>query len=840
LSRLPPFDSPGQFFEPPSFVTGNMPEDVAAADFNGDGRPDLVTVNYQDSTVSILLGNGDSTFQTHVDYATGMNPTSVAVADFNNDHVPDLVVTDYATNQISILLGNGDGTFQPHMEYATETGPISVTAADFNHDGNQDLAVAAYNDNRVSVLLGNGDGTFQRHSDYVTGDESYAVAAGDFNGDGNPDLAVANIGESDVSILIGNGDGTFLPRVNYATSYGPSSVAIGDFNHDGHPDLAITGCGPCRYPGEASAVGILLGKGDGTFQKQVTYAAGYAPAAVSISDFNGDGILDLAVTNEFGNNVSIYLGNGDGTFQWNANNFYGAGVYPGALAVADFNGDGFADVVTANTGYAPSAVGDTVSILNGNGDGTLASRLDYGVGVQPESVAVGDFNGDGNSDLAVVNLCGAASCSGDQAGTVSILLNNGSGGFLPQRQYTVGYQALDIAVGDFNKDGNLDLAVTARCGTDPTCRSTHGGISILLGNGDGTFQPVTNIAIGAHPNAIVSGDFNSDGNLDLAITASGAGTTYLGVLLGNGTGGFSLPVNTSVHGGPSIVAADFNGDGKLDVAIPNQSANQVGVFLGNGNGTFHTVVNYATGTAPVGVGVADFNGDGKKDLSVVNMCGSSPNCNTPVAGSVSILLGNGDGTFQPRVDTPTGLTAVSMAVADFNGDGIPDVVTGKQAGPPLNLLLGNGDGTLQAPQGIVAGGYTFIAVGILNANTPGSVDLITTNGPYGGDISVLLNNADDTRATEVSLISSPDPSTIGQAVTFTSTVTPVIVGQPTPTGTVTFASGPKMISEELVDGVATVTVTINKMGKFTVTASYSGDNNYDPNVSQPIVQTVNR
>jgi len=213
-------------------------------DFNGDGKPDLAIANFSDSNVSILLGNGNGSFQPAANYATDFLPVSVAVGDFDSDGNPDLATSNLGPDpgNVSILLGNGSGTFQPAVSYGAGIFPASVAVGDFNGDGKADLAVAN-NDSSVSILLGNGDGTFQQPAlNYGAGANPVSVAVGDFNGDGKADLAVANefSGFSgDVSTLFGNGDGTFQPAVSDLADVFPVSVAVGDFNGDGKPDLAV-------------------------------------------------------------------------------------------------------------------------------------------------------------------------------------------------------------------------------------------------------------------------------------------------------------------------------------------------------------------------------------------------------------------------------------------------------------------------------------------------------------------------------------------------------------------------------------------------------------------------
>ena len=242
-------------------------------------------------------------------FSTGSSPTSVVMADFNNDGKPDLAVTDSGF-MVSILLGNGDGTFQLPVDYRVGFAPTSVVAADFNADGKLDLVVANYTGATVSVLLGNGDGTFQTHQDYTTADNPSMIAVGDVNRDGKLDLVVAAVafstGTPAVSVLLGNGDGTFQSHMDRTTSGVPSALSIGDFNDDGKPDIAATNswATPAHYA-YGSTVSIFQGNGDGTFQPGVDYGTGSYPTSVVAADFNKDGKLDLAVANWADHTVSL-------------------------------------------------------------------------------------------------------------------------------------------------------------------------------------------------------------------------------------------------------------------------------------------------------------------------------------------------------------------------------------------------------------------------------------------------------------------------------------------------------------------------------------------------------
>jgi hypothetical protein len=337
------------------FGVGGGPWSVTVGDFNGDSRQDLATANNIAGTVSILLGQGDGTFQPVQNVEVGTNPISITVGDFNGDGRPDLATAIEGTNSVSILLGQGDGTFQAAPDVEVGAFPRLVTVGDFNSDGRQDLATANASASTVSILLGQGDGTFQPAQDFPVGAEPQSVAVGDFNGDGQQDLVTGNINADAVSILLGQGDGTFQPAQDFAVGPSTRAVAVGDFNGDGQQDLAVSkGSGGTGV----SAVSILLGQGDGTFQPAQDFAVGSLPLSVTVGDFNGDGQQDLATANLLSFSVSILLGQGDGTFQPAQDFAVGGAAF--SVAVGDFNTDSRQDLATGH------AEANTVSILLNN------------------------------------------------------------------------------------------------------------------------------------------------------------------------------------------------------------------------------------------------------------------------------------------------------------------------------------------------------------------------------------------------------------------------------------------------------------------------------------------
>ncbi len=326
---------------------------VTAADFNGDGHLDLAVTNIHQSSLTVLLGNGDGTFKTAPSASSGAFPTFLTTGDFNGDGKPDLAVVSVNENTVTVLLGKGDGTFIAGPVLATGSLPQGVSIGDFNNDGNADLAVPNYSGETVTVWLGNGDGTFTAARDVQDSGGPVGLALADLNGDGKMDMVVANWDSGNLTVLLGNGDGTFTPMtVEPQSGTNPSSIASGDFNGDGKADLAVSNYGD-------NTATVLLGNGDGTFTAAPKLTPGNAPASVALADFNGDGKADLTVLNSGNSTVAVLLGNGDGTFA--APTATPNGGYPQEVIAGDFNGDGLADVAVAND--ANDANGQAVVFL---------------------------------------------------------------------------------------------------------------------------------------------------------------------------------------------------------------------------------------------------------------------------------------------------------------------------------------------------------------------------------------------------------------------------------------------------------------------------------------------
>lgn len=693
---------PLEFRVPPAFPIGDYAQQLVCTDLNGDGLTDVVSANADENTAGVLLGRSGGAFDALRTFPVGVRPVSIAVADFNGDAHPDVITANAngwsAAGTLSLLLGNGDGTFQPATTTTVDRGPRSVAAADFNGDGRMDVAVAIsggwFPTNRVSVLLGRGDGTFDSPVSYSVGREPWSVAAGDLNGDHRPDLVVANNGggtpANTVSVLLNLGNGSFSAATPYTVGTGPAWVALADFDRDGALDAAVA-----NSYGMAPAFSLLLGRGDGTFNPARNFAVPAGVFQLAVSDFNEDARLDVAGvggTSDSGT-VTVFLGDGAGNFGAPATYSVGASLL--AIAAGDVTQDAHADLLVSG-GYENNFL-----LLTGQGDGSFKGGMDtYRVHGAIDGIITADCNQDGQLDIVTVSS--ASNC-------VSVILQQTNGAFVPAVRYAVGSQPRAVSAADFNKDGRLDLVTANFDGTLTLLRGRTTAPGVFTNN----WAPVT---LGSNHTDVAVGDFNGDGNPDL-VTPNYYGAS-LSVALGNGNGTFQTGAYLVVNPGPTCVLVnDFDQDGKADIAVGYESGFVITLLLGAGNGTFPVRTNVATWEIPARLAAGDFNFDGLPDLAAVHYdwldvsvminCGAGQFdppvrhtvANGPVTlavgdfngdnrpdvvsanyACVSVLLGLGDGTFLTATNYYVG--GRYAAVGDLNLDGMPDIVLdfGSQVG----------------------------------------------------------------------------------------------------------------------------------------------------------------
>ena len=403
--------------------------------------------------------------------ATGTSPRGVATAVLrSNSSFLDMVTANHDAGTISVLLGDGDGTFQAKVDYPANPNPasnfVSVAAGTFRSSAASgqpplDLAVVDQGTNSVQIFLGNGDGTFQAPVSYAVGTRPSGIVVADLNGDGHTDIAVTNFGDNSISILFGNGDanGTFQPATTISLTHGqgPVGIATGDFNTDGSTDLIVANA--LNNPGTAT---ILFGDGHGNFNSQLDVDAGTLPVAVVAADFNGDGHLDFAVANQNDGTVSVFLNSGTtGTAVFSTQNVITVGGGPDALLAGDFNNDGFTDLVVANSGDG------SITALFGAGDGTFPANIPFQVNAglncsdlpapatPCQGIASGDFNVDGLNDIVVTDPAN---------NTVTVVLNSNQIAPANEQLPYPGFQYEDIgikakATPRIHPDGEVTLAL---------------------------------------------------------------------------------------------------------------------------------------------------------------------------------------------------------------------------------------------------------------------------------------------------------------------------------------------------------------------------------------------
>ena len=607
--------------------------------------------------------------------------------------------------------------------HPNQSGIAGLAFDDFNGDGATDI-VAVDGSNCVSFFPGDGKGLFGKPVDTcnLPSRNIYWAASGDFNNDGKKDLAVVatNPGTITLMLLQGNGDGTFTYQNSITINHSGEQATdfkAADLTGEGKTDLVLTSTGS-GSPGFYSTY-VFLWNGNFSFSQSAITGLGGCPRAnaLVIADFNHDNHPDLAVSNSgCGHEIDVMLGNGDGTFQTPVGYSTDVGA-PNSIAAGDFNGDGNIDLVSVN-----NLGGTPLNTFLGTGDGKFGTPIDTPSVYDPNYVAVGDFNGDGKDDVIV---------SSDQLDGVQLSIGDGS--FAPPVQYAVLSEPTRVYVVDLNGDKRPDWVSI-----------THGSeqFGVVLGTGTGGFSAAIDSWStpddAGSTDAIVAADFNQDGNLDYATVGPDIYYPGINISMGDGAGHFDVPVHYTAGNNPNaLVAGKFNKDKYPDIAVLDQSDGMVTVLLNNGDGTLGTPESYPVGAGGGLIETGDFNGDGILDLIVTNSGD----------GTVSVLLGNGDGTFQPQVVSPSQSGANYLAVGDFDGDGILDVAVTSFSDPDIEVLLGKGNGSFNAPILVSASALPNacgLAAGDLNHD--GRADLVRCtqlidNGTGGrGGVGVLLNN----------------------------------------------------------------------------------------------------
>ena len=632
---------------------------VIVQDFNGDGRMDFVSTETDTLAALLVLTDAQGGFQPPQPLPVDAGYQPIVAGDFDGDGRMDIVVHVPSTLALGILFANADGTFGPQRNMGAQVGTPVV--ADFNRDGRTDLAGLATSAS-IQVLLSNGDGSFAASSfqPFPADLFMYGIRRGEFNGDGLADLLTLTMERFSSQTLYrlvlrffpGRGDGTFGTPV--LTILRQCSVTIcdvinpgplGDVNSDGRDDFTLLNHSLLR-------VEIYLGQSNGSFAIMAPIG-GVDPTAAAIGDLNGDGRNDLAISGRG------FLETAEFLVALNVDNSSFATVptdarFVEAIAVEDYDLDGNGDVLLKDG-----------SVLEGWGDGRLANAVQASSGAAGDSMAAGDFNGDGKPDLAVGGL---------DFNKIGVLVGTGDGHMVSRSTLIPGGAITAIAAADLDADNRIDLAMS---------NDSLNQVLVFHGNGDGTFVAASSIAAGDGPGGLVIADWNEDGRPDLA--AANVNSDDVSIFLQQAGGSFSTQVRYPTGDAPTgLVAVDLNGDGRLDLAVSVALSDGVSVLLGGGDGTFGPPTTYSTGDGPSGIATGDFDRDGRADLVVAN----------ELSGDVTVLRGAGDGTLTSAQSYPAGNRPVAVAVGDFAASGILDIVVanGEAKSADISYLRGSGDG----------------------------------------------------------------------------------------------------------------------------------------------------
>ena len=720
---------------PTQFIdTLNSPGSVVLADVNGDGFPDIVEIG-SDGTVAVLFNRGDGTYKDSAHYYVTIAkngtlspaPVALTVADVNGDGFPDIIVANSTAATVSVLINKGDGTFvaqtageqaagtgTPAPTYPVGNGAVSVAVADLTGDGFPDIVTTDFTDNTVSVLRNKGDGTFGARTIINVGNGPDFVSVADLNKDGKPDLIVSDSNDNSFQVLLnkGNREFTVRPEIRVAANPAQSTLqmtVVGDFDNDGNLDVISTNTDP-----NSDLVMFYHGRGDGSFDRVHAIDTGLDTLFLKAVVLDGSGNLSLIAGNAADATLHVLFGKGNGGFS-SGPKYPAFGLTTSlagqAYAVADVNGDSKPDIVVVNS------TGSFLQVMYNDGNGGFHLNGSYALGSGPADVQTADLNGDGHADIAEIN-------SAD--GTLGVLLGNGDGTFQPMATYPVGGHPQRLVLADVNGDGILD-AITAN--ND----GLNGTVSVLIGNGDGTFQPAITLPAGANPVDVAVADMNHDGKMDLVVANAVVNTVSIlyeqsftttsatfsapkhfpagsqinalavgdlrhdgfpevvtvggdvAVLRNDGAGGL-LPVTLNKSGGSTdvyaaignrVILKDINSNGNLDILITDYSNSELTVLLGNRLGYFvRTPFFSPTCSNPDNLAAADLNGDGHMDV-VVSCAGSS---------TIGVMLGNGRGTFISN-PYPAELDPRGVAIADFNEDGQPDIAVINGGSDNMNVML---------------------------------------------------------------------------------------------------------------------------------------------------------
>lgn len=707
----------GQIFSPP-FTSTQKP---ILADLNNDGRLDFAV---PDETVGnkihiFFAGVGGVFSATPNLILTANTPKNILAADFNNDGIMDIAAVNYGANTtIELWVPLTPGAYPTLPNFSATglcTGARNITAADVNGDGNIDIISGCQSSDNINVLLGNGNGTFQTAQAYssgVGGGFINDIALGDFDNDGDVDAVCTNDFSQNINIMLNQGDGSFAAGTNIALGINYHTLALADFNDDGNLDIAVSAYG-------VNQVDILLGNGLGAFPITDSYPIGSNIRSVIAGDFNGDGRIDLAVAGYVGQEkLHILLRNPApytvGTaFAPVASTPSNCVFATHSLAAGDIDGDGDLDILMQGTNVALHINSASLSLVTTS----PARNAPSAVNSSPISLTYTQNMTTATASLPALNIWGGFSGykTGGTRSVAGSTVTANVGGFRPGEQVWVTHQ---MAQSTLNvKAKPYVYGFTAKAGVGPGT-FYHQGLYSVNGNGY----------------EVRTADVDGDGRLDVITSNNASGNSS--VLYGAGGGTLAVETGPSPYttaGAAGMAVADFNNDGRPDYVVGDNVGNNISVMLNNaGTGFTPSLIN--VGALSNVITTADYNGDGAMDIAV------SRN-----DGAVVILFGDGNGSFQPFVNagTPTAAAFQNIASGDFDGDGDIDIVSTNSGGDMLRVMINDGAGNFSLPfPAFPSGGITPLSPAIADFNGDGILDIAI--GHFGDNVAIHLGNGNGT------------------------------------------------------------------------------------------------